>query len=167
MGGLVLFALLLIRPISCFNVQAAAKLIVTASVYSGIPTTLFLTTTIPFDNVIAGRRAVSSIYDATLLAPDSILTNKLYEQLDFVNQQTGIEMNLQLISILSENSCVASEARDAASDLKTISEYFSVSNDGISRKMLISDSYPGQKLNFLKKGLESFDRHMKRLSFCY
>ena len=61
------------------------------------------------------------------------------------------------------------ECRDNGSrvidELNTLFEYFSISNDG-KKKVMISDSVPGQKRDFLRTGLKQIDQDIRTFLFC-
>ena len=50
-------------------------------------------------------------------------------------------------------------------ELTTLFEYFSISNDGL-KKVMISDSVPGQKRDFLRTGLKQIDQDIRTFLFC-
>ena len=70
-------------------------------------------------------------------------------------------------SDLSPNTytCVKSSAEKAIYDINTINEYFSISNDGM-KKVMIADSFQGQKLQFVMQGLASLQADLQATLFC-
>jgi hypothetical protein len=101
------------------------------------------------------------------LSPETNL-NKVYEEIDVIIRSYRLTENTRLLATeasLGNKDCADGAAEKAMYDLNTIREYFSISNDG-RKKVMISDAYPGQKLNFIRQGLQAVKGDLQRLMFC-
>jgi hypothetical protein len=93
----------------------------------------------------------------------------IYADLEFIMRSYRLKDRLPLMAIeattISNRNCVEENGKLTVDQLFTISEYFSVSNDGRA-KMMISDAYPNQKLNFIRQGLSAVRSTMNKVLFC-
>lgn len=91
---------------------------------------------------------------------------------DIYNEIGNIERTYQLKQklaqfVLETNSqdCARLSSEKAIYDLNTINEYFLISNDG-RKKVMIADSFRGQKLQFILQGLASLQSDLQATLFC-
>ena len=117
--------------------------------------------------VIGAKQALDVV--ATSLTSDDVNVKDIYADLEFIMRSYRLKDRLPLMAIeattISNRNCVEENGKLTVDQLFTISEYFSVSNDGRA-KMMISDAYPNQKLNFIRQGLSAVRSTMNKVLFC-
>lgn len=93
------------------------------------------------------------------------------KQIDYLLRDFGLGKKIK-VSIAASNEsirpCAQSNGDKVIDDLYNLVEYFSVSNgDYSNRRLLISDSYPGQKKEFVKQGLTSVKSNLRQFIACF
>ena len=106
---------------------------------------------------------------AASLSPDDVNVKDVYADLEFITKNSRLKDRLPRLVVeattMDNRNCVEEYGKLTMEQLMTISEYFSVSNDG-KTKMMISDAYPNQKLKFIRQGLSAVRITMSKVLFC-
>lgn len=93
----------------------------------------------------------------------------LLHNINFVRNTFQLESKVKLFSAqsssLSSQICTKIAGAKFQDDLNTLLEYYSVSND-TKTKLLISDTYPGEKAEFIKLGLAAITSDLQSMLFC-
>mmetsp|Transcript_11715 Transcript_11715/g.11770 ORF Transcript_11715/g.11770 Transcript_11715/m.11770 type:complete len:195 (-) Transcript_11715:95-679(-) len=113
--------------------------------------------------------AKDSLHDIALGLSPTTPISSVYDQINFVLHKYNLQERLRLAYRDGYSSdsinCIQTAAEQTLDDLNTIQTYFSVSNDS-KTKLMISDAFPGQKIEFMKQGLSAVQSDMLRLLFC-
>ena len=96
--------------------------------------------------------------------------NKLYDEINDATVKTNMKERIRFLTnyysqSINDVSCLQLSGDRAINDVNVIFEYFSISNDG-KKKVMISDSYPGQKLKFIQQGLAAVRSDLQQYLFC-
>lgn len=97
-------------------------------------------------------------------------TSAIFKQLEYLlnNFQLPSKIQYTINSVAPEGrACAITTSGKLSNDLRVITEYYSVFNDGDRNKMMISDSYPGEKLAFIRLGLQEVDQDFVNFFLCY
>jgi len=89
----------------------------------------------------------------------------IYKDVNIIMTNYRLKEKVKIMTkTLNNDECsqIGSRIND---ELNTLFEYFSISNDG-KKKMMISDSVPGQKREFLRTGLKQIDQDIRTFLFC-
>ena len=117
--------------------------------------------------VLGAKQALDAV--AASLTSDNVNVKDVYADLEFIMRNYRLKDRLPLMimeaTTMDNRNCVEENGKLTVDQLMTISEYFSVSNDGRA-KMMISDAYPNQKLNFIRQGLSAVRSTMNKTLFC-
>lgn len=100
-------------------------------------------------------RQISSSSDISLLLRD----------INFVRNTFQLGSKVKLFSAQASTKCAKNAGDKFQDDLNTLLEYYSVSND-TQKKLLISDTYPGEKAEFIKMGLAAISSDLQSMLFC-
>lgn len=153
---------ILLMSLSCSNgqwIKAHQRTKLLTRLSSTLATSMFLFNSPAWSFYESNALSDVGRIQATLMATKRNLdvnpdVNEAFNEVEFVLKT----LNLKLI--LSEavanapyesQICAKSSAQKIVEDLYNIVEYFSVSND-TKKKLMISDSFPGQKLTFVRQG---------------
>eukprot|EP01041_Mallomonas_annulata_P005944 gene5944-11995_t len=110
----------------------------------------------------------NSLNDISNSITSDTTANSIYTDIDFTIRNTRLKEKLRQLEYetSSENrQCINTAANKVLDNINIIFEYFSISNDAKS-KLMISDSYPGQKVEFLREGLNAVKSDLQRVLFC-
>ena len=117
---------------------------------------------------ILGAKQALDVISASI-ADDSANVKKTYADIEFVLTSYRLKDRLPLMAgeatTLDHQMCVNEYSKKTLDNLVTISEYFSISNDGRS-KVMIADAVPNQKLNFIRQGLSATRSNLQLVIFC-
>jgi len=126
--------------------------------------------TIEVKNLAVVNR-VQNLLDETLRTIDEKREmNSVFGEVDLIVNNFNLKNVLNRLAVLSsvENkTCVTINGDKAIDHLNTMIEYFSVSNDFARSRMMISESYRGQKMMFVKQGLIAAQKDFKSFFRCY
>ena len=126
-------------------------------------------TTVNKAYVLGAKQALDVIASSIADEKDSANVKKTYADIEFVLTSYRLKDRLPLLAgettTLDHQMCVNEYATKTIDNLVTISEYFSISNDGRS-KVMIADAVPNQKLNFIRQGLSATRSNLQRVIFC-
>lgn len=103
------------------------------------------------------------------LQNEELETKALFSQIEYLLDGFQISGRLQYAITVSPPEgrlCAIGSAAKTVDDLRIISEYYSVANDG-AQKLMIADSYPGEKLEFVRQGLRAVDQDFNEFFRCY
>jgi len=92
----------------------------------------------------------------------------LYSDINFVLQTYSIRERLQNLvaeASYSNKICASHISSTISDELSILFNYFSVSND-TKIKLLIGDTFPGQKAEFIKMGLSAITSDLQKILFC-
>lgn len=89
-------------------------------------------------------------------------TKELYNDFNFIISNFNLKARLNYLSYINQNTMCKEALDKSVYDINTIQEYFSISNDGLS-KYMIGDTFPGQKALFIRQGLQSLTTTMQIL----
>eukprot|EP00747_Dinoflagellata_sp_TGD_P192435 gnl/TRDRNA2_/TRDRNA2_57248_c0_seq1.p1 gnl/TRDRNA2_/TRDRNA2_57248_c0~~gnl/TRDRNA2_/TRDRNA2_57248_c0_seq1.p1 ORF type:complete len:303 (+),score=30.63 gnl/TRDRNA2_/TRDRNA2_57248_c0_seq1:28-936(+) len=96
--------------------------------------------------------------------------NKAIQQLDYLVNNYQLSLRLQLlVNQMSpeKRMCGLGYVQKIVENLRVATEYYSLYNQAGKKKLIISDSYPGQKLALIKKGLAAVDQDITNFMLCY
>lgn len=118
------------------------------------------------EQIYIARNALNDISRQISPASDVAL---LFRNINFVRSTFQLESRVKLLSSqessLSSQICTKTAGAKFQDDLNTLLEYYSVSND-TKMKLLISDTYPGEKAEFIKLGLAAITSDLQSMLFC-
>ena len=89
----------------------------------------------------------------------------IYKDVNIIMTNYRLKEKVKIMTkTLNNDECRETGSR-INDELTTLFEYFSISNDG-KKKLMISDSVPGQKREFLRIGLKQIDQDIRTFLFC-
>lgn len=134
--------------------------IITNDINTMKESSVYISSSVTNNNMIEGFKELNKIYDSIDTNSNS---NDIYKDINMIITNYRVIQNIKEIN---RNTPQCKEKGDKVIDeLNTIFEYFSISNDAKS-KVMISDSFPGQKSMFIKNGLSSIQYDSRALIFC-
>ena len=118
---------------------------------------------------VLGAKQALDVIASSIADDDTVSVKKTYADIEFVLNSYRLKDRLPLLTneatTLDHQMCVNEYGSKTIDNLVTISEYFSISNDGLS-KVMIADAVPKQKLNFIRQGLSATRSNLQRVLFC-
>jgi len=87
------------------------------------------------------------------------------EKLDYLLTEYRLPGKMRVFTE-SSTKCRKDASRQVVQDVQSIVEYFSVDGAGTAKKMYIKDAFPGQRIKFVRQGLQAVDQDFTKLFFC-
>lgn len=119
------------------------------------------------DYILAAKNSLREL-NVQMMKDNSDISS-VYRDIDFVLSTTRLRDRLKQATIEANSEstrvCESKLKESIEYKLGTLFEYYSVSND-TAKKMLIGDSYPGEKAEFIRNGLSSIISDLQNFIFC-
>jgi hypothetical protein len=155
---------------------SASSYILTRKSFTRLVATIFTSVALPISayassnsNLLEEMYLVQDYLEYTLRTIDDVSDKKSFEQVDDLLKKFKIQRKIDILIARTPDafqSCARSRVNPINDELYTIVEYFSISNQEKSR-LMVSDSFPGQKKQFLKQGLSAVLSDIRKLTLCY
>ena len=89
----------------------------------------------------------------------------IYNDVNIIMTNFRLKEKVKIMTKTISNDECSIQGNRIIDELNTLFEYFSISNDG-KKKVMISDTVPGQKREFLRTGLKQIDQDIRNFLFC-